>query len=70
MTNREEELSAALLWLRNQYDVGSRAAAIKHAVLKRVDWCLAEGPPIRGESVAAFREKYPSKGLDAAKRIV
>jgi hypothetical protein len=60
MTDREKELSAALLWLRNHYEIGDSRLKLK--VLDRIDRVLADGPPITGAMSAALREKYPHGG--------
>lgn len=41
MTESEELLAAALLWLRNHYEVGDRT----DQVLQRIDAVLADYPP-------------------------
>lgn len=62
--SREHELAAALLWLRNHYDVDAHIVFepqenIKSAVLKRIDKVLADGPELSIEHQVAFRAKYP-----------
>jgi hypothetical protein len=57
---REEELAAALLWLRNHYDVGD--CRLKRQVLARADQVLAAGGAITGDHMRQLREKYPMVG--------
>jgi hypothetical protein len=57
---REHELAAALLWLRNHYDIDDQNMDIKSEVLKRVDKVLEDGPELSIEHQVAFRAKYPS----------
>lgn len=59
MNTREQNLAAALLWLRNHYDAGR--AKLKPEVLERVDRVLADGPELTIAITTAFREKYPHK---------
>ena len=69
---REQHLAAALLWLRNHYDVEFEPdnnllvrtnldllVSFKKEVLDRVDEILADGPEITIEQQVAFRAKYP-----------
>ena len=66
MNTREQDLMAALLWLRNHYDVGvgremtssafNRELKIK--VLERIDKVLADGPDVKGHMMVDFRNKY------------
>jgi hypothetical protein len=49
-------LRAALLWLRNHYDVGD--PAIKDEVLARVDTVLGDKLPDHND-MEAFRNLYP-----------
>ncbi len=59
---REQELAAALHWLRNHYDVGSKEANIRRQVLTRTEQILAAGSPVTGDMLRQLREKYPPKG--------
>jgi hypothetical protein len=64
MNTREQHLSAALLWLRNHYEVGSRGPdgeRLKADVIERIDRVLADGPSIPGDVMSRFREKYPRR---------
>lgn len=61
MNTREQDLAAALLWLRNHYEFKDKAD-VEVEVLARIDSVLADGPPITGAMSTAFREKYPRKG--------
>jgi hypothetical protein len=66
MNTREQDLMAALLWLRNHYDVGSSPSSsspqfnqeLKIKVLERIDKVLADGPDIKGHMMVDFRNKY------------
>lgn len=60
MTGREETLTAALLWLRNHYDL--RHPKLKSQVLESIDRVLADGGPISGEMSARFRKRYLHPG--------
>lgn len=62
MNTREQDLAAALLWLRNHFDLNDFAPELKPEVLDRIDRVLADGPPTTGAMSTAFREKYPRKG--------
>lgn len=70
MTDREKELTACLLWLRNHYDCGDRDKGIRQLVLERADRVLGAGDDVTAEMQAAFRKKYPVKGMDEAKPTV
>lgn len=52
----QEVLAAALLWLRNHYDVGNER--VKAKVLNRVDRVLKDHEP-SGAAMAELRRKYP-----------
>lgn len=58
---RDEELSYALLWLRNHYELmpHGESPEVKRQVLVRIDKVLADGPPITGKMGDEFRTKYP-----------
>jgi hypothetical protein len=58
MNTREQHLAAALLWLRNHYDVEPESNG-KTEVLRRVDQVLADGPDVEIEHMVSFRNKYP-----------
>lgn len=59
--SREHELAAALLWLREHYDVEPESN-IKIKVLDRIDRVLADGPELSIVDMSVFRKKYPEKG--------
>lgn len=59
MNTREQDLAAALLWLRNHYDAGRSRS--KPQILDRVDRVLADGPELTIAMSTAFKEKYPCK---------
>lgn len=62
MNTREQDLAAALLWLRNHYDLNESAASnLRAEVLDRIDRVLADGAPITVAMSASFREKYRRK---------
>jgi hypothetical protein len=64
MNTREQHLSAALLWLHNHYELGPRGPEherLKADVIERVDRILSDGPPISGDIMFKFREKYPRR---------
>jgi hypothetical protein len=54
--SREEELSYALLWLRNHYELGD--PSLKGPVLELVDKVLDSGPPLTGALAKQFRDKW------------
>jgi hypothetical protein len=58
MNTREQNLAAALLWLRNHYDVEPESNN-KIEVLRCVDLVLADGPDVQIKHMVAFRHKYP-----------
>ena len=58
MTEREETLTAALLWLRNQYEFQHLNPKLKPNVLAAADRVLAAGGPISGEMSVRFRKRY------------
>jgi hypothetical protein len=61
MTENERLLAAALVWLRNHYDLVDHVGtnpAVRAAVLDRVDRILADFPP-RGVDLALMRYRYP-----------
>lgn len=51
-------LAAALLWLRNHYDVGNKD--VKRIVLARIDRVL-EAYPVSVVSMRKFRKEFPVK---------
>jgi hypothetical protein len=55
------DLAAALLWLRNHYDVDEIQSADKTAILDRVDRVLEDGPDLSIADMTAFRDKYPRR---------
>lgn len=59
MNTREQDLAAALLWLRNHYDVDEPTSDMKNEVLRRIDQVLADGPDLLIEQMSAFRARYP-----------
>lgn len=61
MTDREQMLTAALLWIRNHYDLQHLNPELKPKVLATVDAVLADGGPVSGALMQVFREKYTAK---------
>ncbi len=61
MSDSEDILAAALLWIRNQYDVGDQS--LKQAALDRIDAVLADHEPSLS-GMKQFRDIY-LKGKDA-----
>ena len=59
MTIREKNLTAALLWLRNHYDVDEIQSDLKTEILGRIDRVLADGPELSIADMTEFRAKYP-----------
>lgn len=58
MIERDRILTAALLWLRNHYDVGDRRQAAK--VLAVVDRVLDDGTPLSRLDERVFKATYPA----------
>jgi hypothetical protein len=54
-------LTAALLWLRNHYDVGPFDDDIKRLVVERIDRILADGEDVSIADMRDLREQYPEK---------
>lgn len=52
-------LAAALLWLRNHYDVRP-VSDLRGKVLERVDRILKDCDPIAGADMKRMRELYPA----------
>ena len=51
-------LAAALLWLRNHYEVGTLDADTKRLVIDRIDRILADGEDVSIADMRDFREQY------------
>jgi hypothetical protein len=57
-------LTAALLWLRNHYDVGTRDAEIRRLVVERVDRILVDCEDLTIDDMRNLREQYPGGKSD------
>lgn len=57
MNTREQDLTYALMWLRNHYDIGRRE--LKAEVIARIDKVLEDGPPITRRHGRRVQDEIP-----------
>ena len=67
--NHDDEIKillAALLWIRNHYDVTliQGTGKTRKEVVARIDRVIMDHAPISGDDLKAFRRRYPHEVLD------